>query len=102
MTSRRDFLTHTLTTAGSAALAGSLPSMANATLGAERVQVVPEPTMGGEDFSYYAKKVPSVFFVLGLKRPGETNPPTLHQPEFDFNDDALATGIEMMVALATN
>jgi metal-dependent amidase/aminoacylase/carboxypeptidase family protein len=57
--------------------------------------------MGGEDFSYYAKKVPSVFFVLGLKRHGETNPPTLHQPEFDFNDDALATGVELMVALAT-
>jgi amidohydrolase len=74
---------------------------ANAALGAERVQVVPEPTMGGEDFSYYAKKVPSVFFVLGLKRHGEANPPTLHQPEFDFNDDALATGVEMMVALAT-
>jgi metal-dependent amidase/aminoacylase/carboxypeptidase family protein len=39
--------------------------------------------------------------VLGLKRHGETNPPTLHQPEFDFNDDALATGVELMVALAT-
>ncbi|MBY0113075.1 MAG: amidohydrolase [Phycisphaerales bacterium] len=74
---------------------------AKAAVGAERVQLVPEPTMGGEDFSYYAKKVPSVFFVLGLQRPGDSNPATLHQPEFDFNDDAIATGVEMMVALAT-
>ncbi|MBS0187843.1 MAG: amidohydrolase [Planctomycetes bacterium] len=68
---------------------------------AEKVLQLPEPTMGGEDFSYYAQRVPSVFFELGLCRPGDNNPATLHQPEFDFNDDALATGIEMFVALAT-
>lgn len=74
---------------------------ATRTLGQDRVRRVPEPTMGGEDFSYYAQKVPSVFFLLGLQRPGDKNPATLHQPEFDFNDDAIATGVEMFVALAT-
>ncbi|MBX3381491.1 MAG: amidohydrolase [Phycisphaeraceae bacterium] len=74
---------------------------ATRTLGEKRVHRIPEPTMGGEDFSYYAQKVPSVFFTLGLQRPDDKNPATLHQPEFDFNDDALATGVEMFVALAT-
>ena len=74
---------------------------ARAALGADRVLDLPEPTMGGEDFAFFAQRVPSSYFVLGLRRPGETNPPTLHQPEFDFNDDALATGIETFVALAT-
>lgn len=74
---------------------------ATRTVGADHVRRVPEPTMGGEDFSYYAQRVPSVFFMLGLQRPGDKNPATLHQPEFDFNDDAIATGIEMFVALAT-
>jgi len=74
---------------------------AKRTVGENRVQLVPEPTMGGEDFSYYAQKVPAVFFTLGLQRPGDDKPVTLHQPEFDFNDDAIATGVEMFVALAT-
>ena len=56
--------------------------------------------MGGEDFSYYAQHVPACFFVLGVKPPEREHYPSLHQPEYDFNDDALATGIEVMVRLA--
>lgn len=74
---------------------------ADKTFGKDRVMRVADPTMGGEDFSYYAQKVPSVFFMLGLQNPGDQNPATLHQPEFDFNDKAIATGVEMFVALAT-
>lgn len=60
------------------------------------------PTMGGEDFSFYGKHVPSCFFFLGL-RPGGAGDayPSLHQPLFDFNDDAMPLGIEMFVRLAT-
>lgn len=75
---------------------------ARRTLGEGRVEMLPEPTMGGEDFSYYAQRVPSVFFTLGLRKAGDQSPATLHQPEFDFNDDAIATGVEMFVALATD
>lgn len=62
---------------------------------------VHHPTMGGEDFSYYGKKVPACFFFLGLKPDGAASYPTLHQPDFDFNDAAIPTGIEMFVRLAT-
>lgn len=77
-------------------------SVARRSLGAHRVVEVPMPTMGGEDFAYYAQRVPGVFFCLGLKRAGQARCPTLHQPDFDFNDDAMPAGIEMFVRLATD
>jgi len=55
--------------------------------------------MGGEDFAFLGQKVPSCYWALGLARPGERHP-ALHAPDFDFNDEALGTGIHMMVALA--
>ncbi len=75
-------------------------AVARETLGAARVEEVPAPTMGGEDFSYYGQHVPACFFVLGLLEEGRAEMPALHQPEFDFNDAALPVGIEMMCALA--
>jgi metal-dependent amidase/aminoacylase/carboxypeptidase family protein len=56
--------------------------------------------MGGEDFSYYGQHVPACFFVLGVRPPGRERYPSLHQPEYDFNDEALATGMEVLVRLA--
>lgn len=73
---------------------------ARSTLGPERVVEVPSPTLGGEDFAYYAQRAPSVFFFLGLRPPTSTTYPTLHQPDFDFNDDAMATGVEMLCTAA--
>ncbi len=74
--------------------------VAERTLGASRVKPVEQPTMGGEDFSYYGQHVPACFFVLGVCPPGREKYPSLHQPEYDFNDDALTTGMEVMVGLA--
>ena len=75
-------------------------SIAKRALGAERVERVDSPSMGGEDFSYYCKQIPACFFMLGLRPPGLSAYPSLHQPEFDFNDDALPTGIELFCRLA--
>lgn len=75
--------------------------VAKGALGEQRAGLVPNPTMGGEDFSYYAQRVPAVFFCLGLKPEDRESYPTLHQPDFDFNDDALGLGVEMMCRLAT-
>jgi amidohydrolase len=69
-------------------------------LGGSRVMGVEHPTMGGEDFSYYGQHVPACFFILGVCPPGRDSYPTLHQPEYDFNDDCLPTGIEIMCRLA--
>lgn len=59
----------------------------------ERVTV---PTMGAEDFAYYLDGREGAMFWLGL---GE-NQPSLHNPGFDFNDQALSHGVLMLCLLA--
>jgi len=64
-------------------------------VGASKVVELKEPSMGGEDFSYYLQKYPGAMFRLG------TGPaPSLHSDMFNFNDDALETGMMMMASLA--
>ena len=67
---------------------------------ARRTVVVEAPTLGGEDFSYYGRQVPSCFFFLGLSNPDQEESPGLHTDRFDFNDDAIGLGVEMMCRLA--
>ncbi len=74
--------------------------IARTVLGPTRVLEVDHPTMGGEDFSYYGKYIPTCFFFLGLRPERTSEYPTLHQPDFNFNDDALPAGIEVMCELA--
>lgn len=84
------------------ACAAHVLDIARRTLGNSAVEVVPEASMGGEDFSYYGRHVPACFFLLGLAPEGADveSLPLLHQPGFDFNDDALPVGVRMMCALA--
>lgn len=74
--------------------------IANQTINSDDVSEFEKPVMGGEDFSYYCQEVPSCFFALGLLPSGKEIMPALHQPTFDFNDDAIATGIRLFCALA--
>lgn len=63
--------------------------------GADAVESIPEPTMGGEDFAYYLEKIPGSFIHLGV---GDR--PSLHSSSYDFNDEAIPYGIRAMSALA--
>lgn len=74
--------------------------IAEKAFGPSRVARVPYPSLGGEDFSYYGHHVPACFFILGIKPENAQSYPSLHQPDFDFNDDALPIGIETMCQLA--
>jgi metal-dependent amidase/aminoacylase/carboxypeptidase family protein len=56
--------------------------------------------MGGEDFSFYGLAIPASFFFLGLRPADKATYPNLHSPEFDFNDAAIPTGVELMCELA--
>ena len=58
------------------------------------------PIMGAEDFAFYGQHVPAFFFALGLRDEHMKDYPMLHQPNFDFNDNALFYGIKMHVAIA--
>ena len=53
-------------------------------LGDDAPGLLEEPVMASEDFSYYQKEVPGVFFFLGT---GDT--PEIHAPNFDFDDEAI-------------
>jgi len=89
-------------TANDPDLARHVLDVAGQTLGPDHAQLAPEASMGGEDFSYYGQHVPACFFLLGLMphNADQAGQPLLHQPTFDFNDDAIATGVAMMCALA--
>lgn len=58
------------------------------------------PSMAGDDFAYFAEKVPSVYFNLGSgnKEKGITMP--LHAPDFDIDEDCLKTGVLAMCSYA--
>ncbi|MEM8874497.1 MAG: M20 family metallopeptidase [Planctomycetota bacterium] len=60
-----------------------------------------KPAMGGEDFSYYLKKIPGCFFLVGLQH-GSEPMPQLHSDRFDFTDMALGTGMMMFLHLVQN
>jgi amidohydrolase len=87
-------------TMNDAAEAERVIAIAAEAFGPQRTQRVEHPTMGGEDFSYYGHHVPACFFFLGLKPPGVERYPALHQPDFDFNDQAIPIGVEMLCRLA--
>jgi len=52
-------------------------------------------SMCGDDFGFITRFIPSVYFRLGV---GERHV-ALHNPSYDFDDDALKNGILMMCAL---
>jgi amidohydrolase len=70
-----------------------LPSLQKSA-GSENVQLIPAVT-GSEDFSFYAQKVPGLFFRLGGmskgKDPKTASPP--HTPEFIIDDAAFKFGM---------
>jgi len=57
----------------------------------------PEPTMGGEDMSYYLQRAKGCFFFLGVGRPGCA---PLHNARFDFNEGVLLLGVETYCRIA--
>jgi amidohydrolase len=65
-----------------------------------RVESLP-PTMGGEDFAYFAQRVPGVHVRLGIRSEaaGATHPG--HSAEFRIDEAALPVGVQTLVAFAT-
>jgi amidohydrolase len=72
------------------AMAEVVRRCAEKVVGADRV-VIPEKTMGGEDFAFYLQKSKGCFFALGVGREGTV---PVHNPKFDFNEDVLPVGVE--------
>ena len=60
------------------------------------LKLVSVVTLAGEDFSEFAARAPGVFCFLGAGKPGEKNFPH-HHPCFDIDEEALQTGVELLV-----
>jgi metal-dependent amidase/aminoacylase/carboxypeptidase family protein len=71
---------------------------ATALVGADNVDTDPMPSMGSEDFAFMLQAKPGCYVWLGGGRGPGT--PNLHNPHYDFNDDALAVGASYWVTLA--
>ncbi len=56
------------------------------------------PRMGGEDFSFYAQKVPACFYRIGTKKEGAT---ALHTATFDIDESALPLYAGLLADIAT-
>lgn len=67
--------------------------------GDESVQILPEPSLGAEDFSVYLDNVPGCMFRLGVGHDNKTNYP-LHHPKFEVDEDAILTGVVTMAYAA--
>ena len=59
------------------------------------VTALEEPLMTSEDFSWYQRRIPGIFFFLGL---GDT--PALHADTFDFDETILLKGADFFEKLA--
>ncbi|MBK6336794.1 MAG: amidohydrolase [Betaproteobacteria bacterium] len=71
---------------------------AAAVVGPAGVVADPTPEMGSEDFAYMLQAKPGCYVWLGAGKGPE--PPGLHSPYYDFNDEVLAIGASYWVTLA--
>ena len=52
-------------------------------------------TMGGEDFAYFAEKVPANFVYLGIGNAEKNTTAGLHSPNFKLDEEALPVGVAL-------
>jgi amidohydrolase len=70
----------------------ALESAAVEAWGSDRVQILPEPSLGAEDFSLYLEHAPGSMFRLGVAHRDKSNYP-LHHPQFSIDESAIVTGV---------
>ena len=67
-------------------------------LGAQNVVEMPQPTMGSEDFAWFAEKVPAAHLRIGSKIDGLDT--AIHRSNYDCNDLAIPVGIRVVARAA--
>jgi metal-dependent amidase/aminoacylase/carboxypeptidase family protein len=71
---------------------------ARAALGEENVLELPEPSMGSEDFAWFAERVPAAHLRIGSKIDGLDT--AIHRSNYDCNDLAIPTGVRVVTRAA--
>ena len=58
---------------------------------------------GAEDFAFYQREVPGLFFFLGITPPAEVGrAPANHSPFFFVDESALLTGVRALAHLTAD
>lgn len=57
------------------------------------------PGMGGEDFAFYAQRVPAAMWRIGVRPHGAFEYPALHNPRYNFSDDAIKPAVLLHCAV---
>ena len=68
------------------------------TLGEENVMEMPQPSMGSEDFAWFAEKVPAAHLRIGSKIDGLDT--AIHRANYDCNELAIPTGVRVVARAA--
>ncbi len=87
-------------TVNDGAFAEVVLAIARGLFGPERVQEMPTPEMGAEDFSYVLQKVPGALAFLGVAPSGEADPAPNHSNRMLVDESAMAAGIALHAAVA--
>jgi len=66
----------------------------------EQLFLLSEPSMGAEDFSYFANASKGIYFNLGTKRNTSEKPQTLHSEWYNPDDSCIRSGMLMEIAAA--
>jgi hippurate hydrolase len=67
-------------------------------LGKENVVEMPQPSMGSEDFAWFAEKVPAAHLRIGSKIDGLDT--AIHKANYDCNELAIPTGVRVVARAA--
>jgi amidohydrolase len=78
------------------ALTQLLQSSAEEAFSSDRIQVLPEPSLGAEDFSVYLEHAPGSMFRLGVGYKDRSINHPLHHPQFEVDESAIITGVVTM------
>ncbi|MEM7556525.1 MAG: M20 family metallopeptidase [Cyanobacteria bacterium P01_A01_bin.84] len=77
-----------------------MQSAAEEAWGGEKVQVLPEPSLGAEDFSIYLEHARGTMFRLGVGLQEKKVNHPLHHPQFQVDESAIVTGVVTMAYTA--
>ena len=79
------------------ALVDRVKEVALGILGPDRVVVNKYPSLGVEDFAYFADALPSCFYRIGVANEKLGFTSTLHENTFDLDEEALKVGVTIQV-----
>ncbi|MFC0215918.1 M20 family metallopeptidase [Paenibacillus chartarius] len=76
--------------------AASLALQAGAEVfGGERVMALEQPSLAGEDFALYTKRVPGAMALIGIRNEERGFAYPLHHPQFDLDERVLSYGAKI-------